>query len=272
METKRVAAPDGVSLAAYAAGNPDGREILFIHGFSQAALSWLRQMEDAALTREFRMVAYDLRGHGGSDKPAAPEYYTEDRRWADDIAAVRAAFGLKRPVLVGWSYGGRPITDYIRHYGQDTVAGINFVAANAKDDPSFTGETYTITAAMQSDDFVTALAATRDFVRACFEIQPTQDAFEMTLAFNMAVPPQVRKAMRTRTHNPGDLLAQFTVPVLVTHGAADRVSRLARSQYTAANVPGATLSTYEGVGHAPFWEDAPRFNRELAAFVRAAKA
>jgi pimeloyl-ACP methyl ester carboxylesterase len=271
METQRVTTPDGISLAVYAWGNRQGREILFIHGFSQAALSWLRQMEDTALASEFRMAAYDLRGHGGSDKPLAPEYYTEDRRWADDVAAVIAACGMKRPVLVGWSYAGRPIIDYVRHHGQDKIAGINFVAANAKDDPAFTGETFALTAAMQSEDFVVSLNATRDFVRACFEVQPTQQDFETTLAFNMVVPWQVRKFMRTRVPNPGDLLPTLKVPVLVTHGAADRVSRKARSEYTAQHVPGAQLSLYEGIGHAPFWEDAARFNRELAEFVRAAQ-
>jgi pimeloyl-ACP methyl ester carboxylesterase len=40
--------------------------------------------------------------------------------------------------------------------------------------------------------------------------------------------------------------------------------------FTAASVPGAELSVYDGVGHSPFFEDAPRFNAELAAFVRAA--
>jgi pimeloyl-ACP methyl ester carboxylesterase len=225
-------------------------------------------MQDAALGSEFRMVAYDLRGHGGSDKPLAPEHYTEDKRWADDIAAVAAAFGLKRPVLVGWSFGGRPIIDYVRHYGQANIAGIHFVAAAAKDDPRFTGEAYPLTLEMQSEDFATSLEATRKFVRACFEIQPSQEDFETTLAFNMVVPWQVRKAMRTRTPNPGDLLPKLTVPVLVTHGTEDKASRLERSQHTAEQVPGAKLSVYQGIGHAPFWEDAPRFNRELAEFVR----
>ena len=35
-------------------------------------------------------------------------------------------------------------------------------------------------------------------------------------------------------------------------------------------IPGARLSVYPGIGHAPFYEDAPRFNTELAAFVREA--
>jgi non-heme chloroperoxidase len=268
MEQRRVTSADGVTLAAYESGNPQGREILFIHGFSQASLSWQRQLDDEDLRREFRMVAYDLRGHGGSDKPLEPHYYTEDKPWADDTAAVVKAFGLKKPVLVGWSFGGRPIIDYVRHYGQDGIAGINVVAANVKDDPAFTGEAFPLTAAMQSEDFPTSLAATIKFVRACFEIQPSQADFETTLAFNMAVPWQVRKAMRTRTPNSGDLLAKITVPMLVTHGTEDKASRHTRSRHTAEQVPGAKLSIYEGIGHAPFWEDTPRFNRELAEFVR----
>ena len=42
------------------------------------------------------------------------------------------------------------------------------------------------------------------------------------------------------------------------------------AEYTAKTIPGAKLSVYEGIGHAPFYEDATRFNTELAAFVRGA--
>ena len=58
--------------------------------------------------------------------------------------------------------------------------------------------------------------------------------------------------------------------LLVTHGAADRLALPAAAKYTAAKISGAKLSLYDGIGHAPFWEDTARFNAELAAFVRAA--
>jgi len=79
-----VRAPDGVTIAAQEWGNPSGPEILFIHGFSQASLSWQRQVE-SDLAKEFRMVTYDLRGHGSSDKPFEPEKYKESRAWADEV-------------------------------------------------------------------------------------------------------------------------------------------------------------------------------------------
>src|SRR5712691_10736427 len=98
-----VRAPDGVTIAAQEWGNPSGPEILFIHGFSQASLSWQRQVE-SELAKEFRMVTYDLRGHGSSDKPLEPEKYKESKAWADEVQAVIDATKLKRPVMVGWSY------------------------------------------------------------------------------------------------------------------------------------------------------------------------
>ena len=66
-----VRAPDGVKIEAQEWGNPAGSEILFIHGFSQASMSWQRQVE-GDLAKEFRLVTYDLRGHGNSDKPLEP--------------------------------------------------------------------------------------------------------------------------------------------------------------------------------------------------------
>ena len=60
------------------------------------------------------------------------------------------------------------------------------------------------------------------------------------------------------------------LPVLVTQGAADKFILVAAAKHTADIIPGAKLSVYEGVGHAPFWENAERFNIELAAFVRMA--
>jgi pimeloyl-ACP methyl ester carboxylesterase len=43
------------------------------------------------------------------------------------------------------------------------------------------------------------------------------------------------------------------------------------ADHYAKMIPGAKLSVYQGIGHAPFFEDAPRFNAELAAFVRSAQ-
>jgi pimeloyl-ACP methyl ester carboxylesterase len=267
-----VTSPDGLALAAHAWGNPHGREIVFIHGYSQCHLSWRRQMDDPALAEEFRMVAYDLRGHGSSDAPLARERYRDDRLWADDLAAVIAAAGLKRPTLVAWSYGGRVVADYVRVHGQDGIAAINYVAAITKSDRAFWGPSLKYTAEMAANDLAVNVRASRRFVHACFAGRPAGEEMEITLAYTMAVPAKARALVMARTRDEGDILSELRVPVLVTHGTMDRIILPAAGRYTAAQVPGARLSLYDGVGHSPFFEDPARFNRELAALVRAANA
>jgi len=112
------------------------------------------------------------------------EKYAQDQQWADDLAAVISSAGMKRPVLVGWSYGGRVISDFVRVHGLVRVAGVNFVAALTKSaDSSFYGPGIKHREGMQSDDLATNIAATRAFLRACFEKQPSSDDFETMLAY-----------------------------------------------------------------------------------------
>jgi len=264
-----VKTPDGLTISAQEWGNLDGPEILFIHGFAQSYLSWMRQV-DSDLAKEFRIVTYDLRGHGNSDKPLDPARYRDSRAWGDEVRAVMDTTGLKRPVLSGWSYAGRVISDYVATHGASGLAGVNYVGSSIRVDPTTVGDNIGNLPLMASEDLVTNIAATRSFVHGCFSRQPTPDDFETMLAFNMMVPPAVRGAMGGRPHDATQMMSKANIPVLVTHGAEDRNIKLSAAQYTASVIPGAKLSIYEGVGHSPFYEDAPRFNAELAAFVRTA--
>ena len=266
-----VKTPDGLVISAQEWGNPNGPEILFIHGFSQSHLSWIKQVTNGDLAKEFHMVTYDLRGHGNSDKPLEPERYKTSKYWADEVQAVMDQAGLKRPVLVGWSYAGRVMADYLTVHGPAKLAGLNYVDAGQKGDPAFVGPNLRNLPLMASEDLATNIAATREFLHGCFSIQPTQAEYETMLAFNMMVPPKVRLGMSNRPLNVDDMLRSLKLPVLVTHGAEDKNSNLIAAEYTAKMIPGAKLSVYEGIGHSPFFEDAPRFNAELAAFVRSAQ-
>lgn len=269
MQSLSVTAPDGVSLAVRTYGNPQGRAIIFIHGFAQCHLAWSRQLGDPDLARDFHMVAYDLRGHGGSGMPVGCEWYYEDKLWADDLAAVMEAARAERAVLVAWSYGGRVVSDYVRVHGQDRLAGIVYVGAVTKSASAFWGPAMKITGDMLSEDISANIAATRQFVRNCFASEPAPDVIETILAYNMMIPPKVRAGILNRSRNEGDMLPLLRVPVLVAHGEKDAIVLAASAAFTASAVPGARLSLYEGIGHAPHIEDAGRFNRELAAFVRA---
>src|SRR4051812_33261258 len=111
----RVMGGGDVQLHVAETGNPTGRPVLFIHGFSQSGLTWNRQMH-SDLERDLRLVAMDIRGHGRSQRPR--DAYGDPLLWADDVHAVITELELDRPVLCGWSYGGVIVGDYLRAYGE----------------------------------------------------------------------------------------------------------------------------------------------------------
>ena len=105
IKTYQIEGSGGVPISVAEVGERGTPGILLIHGNGQSYLSWHRQLEsDLAATHH--IVAFDLRGHGNSGKPASPEAYNRACIWAEDIEAVMAATGLERPVMVGWSRGG----------------------------------------------------------------------------------------------------------------------------------------------------------------------
>ena len=110
MKTHRIVGGGRLQLHVREWGKADAPPILFIHGWSQNHLCWAKQYE-SVLADEFRLVAYDLRGHGMSEAPLEPEHYTDGNLWADDVAAIIEALGLDRTALVGWSYGSFVICD-----------------------------------------------------------------------------------------------------------------------------------------------------------------
>jgi pimeloyl-ACP methyl ester carboxylesterase len=252
-------------------GNPQGPAILFIHGFAQSNLSWSKQVGDAALAAKYRMVTFDLRGHGQSDKPDRRDAYHQHAPWADDVRAIVQSLSLDRPVLVAWSYAGRIASDYLMIHGDRAIAVVNFVSA-VTDAASNAGAPANAAAGgTVSPDLAVQIASTRAFLEFCFVNRPPAAEFETMVAFNAMVPRHVRLAMLGRPTPYADTFARLTVPVLVSHGTADRAMLPRNGEHTLVAVKAAKASWYEGGGHMLFWEEATRFNAELSAFVDTAQ-
>jgi pimeloyl-ACP methyl ester carboxylesterase len=276
MKTHTVAGGGGLQLHVREWGPADRPPILFIHGWSQNHLCWDKQYE-SALRDEFRLVAYDLRGHGMSQAPLGPEHYIDCKLWADDLAAIIDQLGLDRPVLVGWSYGAFVICDYVRKYGQDRIAAIDFVEGAVKlgeaafgtlIGPGFLDHFAGATA----DDLPVNIAAMRSFVRACIVKPVPDDDLETAVCWNVMVPAAIRAHLAAREIDCDDVLGTLEVPVLVTHGRADSVVLPAMAEHVLAACPTAEASWYDGVGHVPHLEEPERFNHELAELTRHARA
>ena len=264
-----VKSADGVKLSVVEWGNPDGPEVVLIYGAGQSHLCFAKQ-RDSDLARDFRLVAFDLRGHGASDKPSAASFYQTGRVWADDVAAVLDAKRLKRPVLVGWSLGARVVRQYLMHHGDARLSGIVMAAARPIEDPNTAGSRPYFLAPDKTQDLGARIDATIDFLRACFERQPDAREFEIALGYNMLVPHEIRKIImewRVELADATRVLGSVKVPALVIHGEADHVILPAAARMTAEAIPGATLSMFPGCGHSPFFEDSARFNSELSTFA-----
>ena len=118
---RTVTTQDGVALHVVEAGDPAAQPLLLVHGFAGSSRVWDRQLADHELTSRYRVVAFDLRGHGSSqtdlteDQLVAADMDGHARLWSQDVDAVRA--DLESPVIVGWSFGGAVTQSHIYAHG-----------------------------------------------------------------------------------------------------------------------------------------------------------
>jgi non-heme chloroperoxidase len=211
----------------------------------------------------------DLRGHGRSGKPR--DAYGDSSLWAADVDGVIRSLELDHPVLCGFSYGPLVILDYVRHYGEDAIAGAAFIggitrlgseAALAVITPEF----LQLVPGLFSTDGEESIRGLEALLRLCFAREPSADELYVMLGYSASVPAHVRQALFSRSFDNDDLLPTLRKPLLIVHGAADAVVRPAVVEQYRAAVPHAQIHLMADAGHAPFWDDAAGFNRRLAAF------
>ncbi|WP_313168094.1 alpha/beta fold hydrolase [Massilia oculi] len=265
-----VTAPDGVTLAVQESGNPYGPAILFIHGLLGSHLNWDAQRASPAL-QGYRLISYDLRGHGLSGKPGGPAAYREGRRWADDLAAVIAATKAHKPVLVGWSLGAAVISNYLAAYGDAAIGGAVYVNGVVE-----LTDTRQIVAHpdvyrdLNASDLGTRLDAQRAFLALCFHTRPDQGDFERLLGAAAMASWDMQAAVHSMDVSLRGLAAA-RAPVLLLYGARDALVHaaptMARGRQINARIGQAV---YAESGHAPFVEEPERFARDLARFVQSA--
>ncbi|MCI3208517.1 MULTISPECIES: alpha/beta hydrolase [Pandoraea] len=264
-----VTAPDGVSIAVQESGNPDGPAIVFVHGLLGSHLSWDAQTSSPLLQR-YRLITFDLRGHGQSGKPERADAYTDGRRWADDLAAVIAGSGARQPVIVGWSLGAAVATNYLAAYGDTRIAGAIYVGGVIELKPDQIVPHPEIYRDMTSADLRTHLDAEKAFLKLCFETQPDTMTFDRLLANAALASFDMQRVVHRMTVDAPTGLGAMHKPLLLIYGERDALVKAGSSaQRAKALDPAANVSVYPGAGHAPFVESPDRFNRDLAAFMDA---
>ena len=103
VDLNRVQLASGITLEVWEEGPPEAPALLFLHGFPESHRTWRHQI--AHLSSRFRCIAPDLRGYGGSSRPAEVEAYATSLL-VGDVFQLADALGIAQFTLLGHDWGG----------------------------------------------------------------------------------------------------------------------------------------------------------------------
>jgi non-heme chloroperoxidase len=253
-----------------------GRPVVLIHGWPLSAQAWEPQvsvLEDAG----YRVVAYDRRGFGRSDKPASGYDYDV---LADDLQRVLDQCQLQDMTLVGFSMGGGEVARYIARHGESRLHSVVFASAvppylmKSADNPDgpLTPEiAQQHKQALEQDRSAFFDQFTKDFFSAHGELQvaESQRGDAITLCNQSDQQAALACMDSFGTTDFREDLKKVTVPTLVIHGEADAIVPLEGSgQRTHRAVAHSKLVRVSGAPHGLNVSHAKAFNDALLSFLR----
>lgn len=104
----------GLKVRVVERGDPESPPVVLVHGWGCSVYVFRRNMP-ALAEAGFRVIAVDLKGHGLSDKPIAPDEYTIDSL-VEHLRDILDALAIQRPALAGHSLGGSLIYHFASRY------------------------------------------------------------------------------------------------------------------------------------------------------------
>ncbi len=254
---------NGITLAYNDTGQ--GLPLVFLHAFPLNRTMWAPQEE--ALSRKFRVITVDLRGHGESDAPLWR--YTLDQ-FADDVRSLLDHLSVPRAVLVGLSMGGYLIFSCYRRF-PDRIKALVLADTRAEADKP---EVLTWRFELAQRVYRQGPSAVADEMGPKL-LSPT------TIATRPDLVEHVRKiilstqvsgivgdlmAIAERPDSTG-LLPGITCPTLVVVGDRDVLTTAAENERIAKAIPGAKLEIIPEAGHLSNLEQPELFNKAVETFL-----
>ena len=248
---------DGVEIHYELHGPPGDNShappILLSHGYGATSRMWDGQV--AAFADRYRLVLWDMRGHGQSGDPADPALYSHALT-VGDMAAVLDACGIERAIIGGLSLGGVMSLAFHLAHPERVRALMLFDTGLGFRNPE---------ARRQWNERAEARA--RELEEK--GLPSSGGGAETRLARHRSAQGLAGAARGMLTMQDGSLigaLPQIAVPTLVLVGADDR-HFLAAADYMAAKIPGAQKTVIPDAGHAPNLDQPDAFNHAVAAFL-----
>ena len=240
-----------------------GEALVFIHGLGSSSQDWSFQTE--FFSKDFQVLAYDVRGHGQSDKPKG--LYSVPI-FAEDLANLLKKLGIKKAHLVGLSMGGWIAFQFGVDY-PEMVRSLTIVNSWADMRPKNWADRRTlfqrnILFRLFSMRKIGKILAPKLFIK------PEQEDLRQLFIENWAKnhKPSYMASMKAGTGwSVADRLDEITCPVLVVAADEDYTPVEAKQVYVDA-LPNARLAMIEDSRHATPVEKPEEFNRLLLAFLR----
>ena len=232
-----------------------GPAILLTHGYGATSRMWGPQVR--GLTDRFRLISWDIRGHGDSNSPDDPAEYSEEASVAD-MAAILDACGVDRAVVGGLSLGGYLSLAF--HLGcRERVralmlfdTGPGYRNAEGRERWNALAERY---ARGLEEKGLASLGGSP-------EVREAQHRGPHGLAL------AARGILAQRDSRVIDSLPEIRVPTLVLWGERDEMF-VKPGEYMAAKIPGARRVVIPGAGHAANLDQPATFNAAVAEFMEA---
>lgn len=256
--------PGGIRLHYVSGGPREARTVVLLHGYPDSHFSWARVAP--TLARHLRVVAPDLRGHGRSSRPTRG-YAVEDL--AEDVLALLDELGIDEAIVVGHSMGSF-VAQRLADVAPDRLDALVLVGGA----PSIHGLS-------DLGELVSAVEALADpvpeeFLRGFQEstiVRPLPaEFFEGLVAESRLVPARVLKQVLRGmlAAEPRDAGAgSRELRTWLLWGTEDPLFDSADQDALLRLFTRAELRAYEGVGHAPHWEDPDAFAADIAAIAAA---
>jgi pimeloyl-ACP methyl ester carboxylesterase len=249
-----VARLNGIDINYEEHGDPRGAPVLLTHAYAATLQMWQPQFE--AWTG-YRVVAWDMRGHGGTESPPNQEDYSE-KLTVEDMASLLRHLGIARAVIGGLSLGGYLSLEF-QHAHPEMVRALvlcNTGPGYRKDEARDGWNDFSIGYAKRFEE------KGLDGLGRGIEI----DATRMYQRSAAGLAFAGRGILTQRDSVVIDNLDAIDVPTLIIWGADDARYK-SGCEYMAAKIPHARLVTVEGAGHAVNLYQPEIFNRAVMQFL-----